>query len=69
MSVTRQSTCQDSRTMVEFVSGRNACANGFRSGFGFKYCIIDGGRTPSRREARMATMEMKRATVANRSVW
>jgi hypothetical protein len=40
-----------------------------RRGFGFKYCIIDGGRTPSRREARMATQEMKRATEARKSLW
>jgi hypothetical protein len=29
----------------------------------------DGGRTPSRREARMAAREMKRATAARRSLW
>jgi hypothetical protein len=40
-----------------------------RNGLGFKYCIIEGGRTPSRSEARMATREMKRATAARRSLW
>jgi hypothetical protein len=53
----------------ELVSGRYACEKGVRNGLGFKYCMIDGGRTPSRREARMATREMKMATAARRSLW
>jgi hypothetical protein len=40
-----------------------------RNGLGFKYCTIDGGRTPSRSEARMATRDMKRAIEARRSLW
>jgi hypothetical protein len=55
--------------MVEFVSGLKACEKGVRSGLGFKYCIIEGGRTPRRKEARMAARKMKHATAATRSLW
>lgn len=55
--------------MVEFVSGRNDCDNeGFRNGFGFMYWIIDGVRTPSRREARMTATDMKRPRPMRRSL-
>jgi hypothetical protein len=54
--------------MLEFVSGRKAWLKGVRNGLGFRYWMRDGGRTPSRREARMAAREMKRATAARRSL-
>jgi hypothetical protein len=53
----------------ELVRGRKAWEKGVRKGFGFKYWTMEGGRTPSRREARMAAREMKRATAATRSLW
>ena len=55
--------------MVEFVSGRKCWESGLRNGFGLRYWRIDGGRTPSRREARMATREMKRAIATSSSRW
>jgi hypothetical protein len=47
--------------MVEFVSGRKLV----RSGLSFRYCTIDGGRTPSRNEARMVKMATKKTTSTN----
>jgi hypothetical protein len=55
--------------IVLLVSGRNAWLNGVRSGLGFRYCMRDGGRTPSRIDARIATRAMKQATAARRSLW
>lgn len=54
--------------IVELVRGLTCCANGLRSGVDLKYCAIFGGRTPSRREARMAERVRKKATAANRTL-
>lgn len=55
--------------MVEFVSGRNCGeVEGFRKGCGLIYWIIEGVRTPSLREARMAETAMNEATAAKKSL-
>ena len=51
------------------MSGLYGCVyNGFRSGFGFMYCSMEGVRPLRRSEARMAEVAMKRATAARKNL-
>lgn len=55
--------------MVELVRGRYGdVESGLWRGRGLMYCSREGGRTPSRRVARMAERAMKRPTAARKSL-